>query len=450
MALGAARAAALAGRARGSSGTSLPGKVLLRLDPQAIGKLARGIPGGVNVVSSTNGKTTTCALAASCLRAGGMVPVHNHAGANMAGGIASALLSDGDLTSSGRIGLFEVDEFWLPEVAAALEPTNILISNVFRDQLDRYGELDTIIDRWNASLPSIVGGGTKLLLCADDPGVASLADAVPDGSVTWFGIDDPSTAIPELPHSSDSSKCRRCGTSLEYDIVILGHLGHWRCQRCGNRRPSPDVRLTSAVLDGATGSDLIIEDPEGTHRVRIGLPGIYNAYNALAAWVLSRAAGVAPLPASEGLTAAQPAFGRAERFDLNGSHIGLLLVKNPTGANEVIRTLDAIDGSLNLVIILNDRIADGRDVSWIWDADFEVLADSVESVVCAGTRGSEMALRLAYAGWEESSILVVPDSMAALEHAATSNRGDVWVLPTYTAMTELRKQLESKGLVPAI
>ena len=450
LASAAARLIGLVGRLAGKSGTSLPGKVLLRLDPTAIGSLSARIPNGANIVTATNGKTTTCSLASSCLRAGGLEPVHNHAGANMAGGIASALLADRNLAAGERVGLFEVDEFWLTEVASEVQPRAIVISNVFRDQLDRYGELDTIIDRWKLALPELVEAGTKLILCADDPGVASIASAVPQAEVIWFGIDDPTIAIGDLPHSSDSANCRSCGSDLEYAQVTLGHLGHWSCSGCSNRRPSPTFSLKRLVLDGATGSVLEIEDPSGSHTVRLGLPGVYNAYNALAAWTLASFDGVRPGDIQKGLAEATPAFGRAERFEFLGHPAGMLLIKNPTGANEVIRTLSTQSEPLDLLVVLNDRIADGRDVSWIWDADFEDLAGRVNSVVCSGTRASEMALRLAYAGFGRDSLVVEPDAMEGLRRLGEMAEAGIWVLPTYTAMTELRGRLAAEGVVAPV
>ncbi len=445
-----ARLAAAAGRLAGKSGTSLPGRVLIAIDPDAIRAMSAQIPLGSVVISATNGKTTTAALAAGAMRASGLHPVHNTAGANMAGGVASALLADSGRNRPGSVGLFEVDEFWLPDVGGQLAPKLVLLSNLFRDQLDRYGELDTILDRWHSAAGSLAAAGSRFILCADDPGIASLADSIPAGSVIWFGIEDTSQALPELPHSADAGKCRSCGSDLTYDAVLLGHLGHWRCDSCGRARPQLDYSVSALELDGATTSRLVIEAPDGSHRVRVPLPGIYNAYNSVAAWALASELALEAQAIKEGLESTKPAFGRAERLHLHGRETTLLLIKNPTGANEVIRTLALEGDGLELVVALNDGIADGRDVSWIWDADFEQLEQSVRRVTCAGTRAGEMALRLRYAGFAADLITITPDPLEALDAVARGGSDPIWVLPTYTALLDLRGRLESRGDVEAV
>ena len=266
------------GRRLGTSGTSLPGKILLRLAPKAISGLSGQIPHGCIVVTATNGKTTTCRLASAALASGGLRPVHNSAGANMAGGIAACLVSSDSRTEQNAIGLFEVDEFWIPEVCTQVRPRLLLFGNLFRDQLDRYGELDSILDRWRACLPDLVDSGTRILLCADDPAVASLAEGIKPSSIIWFGIDDAGCGIGALPHSADAGNCRSCGAELVYDEVLLAHLGHWRCADCGLQRPNRDYSLTEVTLAGATTSRLVLVDRAGTpHSIELALPGVYNA-----------------------------------------------------------------------------------------------------------------------------------------------------------------------------
>ncbi|MEI6447709.1 MAG: MurT ligase domain-containing protein [Actinomycetes bacterium] len=445
-----ARFAGAVGRLAGKSGTSLPGRVLLAVDPTAIRSMSAEIGRGSVVISATNGKTTTAALTAGAMRAAALHPVHNAAGANMAGGIAASLLADPERRSPGSIGLFEVDEFWLPEVAEQLDPRFVLLSNLFRDQLDRYGELDSIFERWRTAAGTLALAGTKFILCADDPGVASLADDLAEASVIWFGIEDTSNALAELPHSADAGKCRSCGSALLYDAVLLGHLGHWRCESCGRKRPEPRFSVTDLELEGATSSRLTVDAPSGSQQLALPLPGIYNAYNAVAAWALASELGIDPAAIKTGLESSRPAFGRAEQLELAGRETTLLLVKNPTGANEVIRTLALEGDELDLVIALNDGIADGRDVSWVWDADFEALSGSVRRVTCCGTRSGEMALRLRYAGFEPDSIRVAGDPLEAVDSAARDGNGRLWVLPTYTALLDLRSRLEDRGDVGAI
>jgi UDP-N-acetylmuramyl tripeptide synthase len=444
----AARMIGAAVRASGrGGGTSLPGKVLLRLDPHAIGGLAARLPAGSAVISATNGKTTTAAMAASILTLAGTRLVHNRSGANMSGGVASTLLG----ASSGRrmrgeLGLFEVDEFWLGQVVEELAPRALLLSNLFRDQLDRYGELDTIADRW-AAVVAARAGRSRLVLNADDPLIADLGRNV--AGVSYFGVEDPGVALETMQHAADSTHCRRCGTPYEYAAVYLGHLGLYRCPGCGNQRPVPSVAATDVVLDGTRGAGFTLTTPVGSARVQIALPGLYNVYNALGAAALCLELGADLEQIVTGLARTAAAFGRGENVRIGQTDLQLLLIKNPAGANEVLRTLALEPGELDLLVILNDRIADGRDVSWIWDADWELLADRIATATCAGTRAAELALRLKYAGVPTERLTVVPAPSTALDHALSHGSQRIYAVPTYTAMLALREELSGRGHVGA-
>jgi UDP-N-acetylmuramyl tripeptide synthase len=449
--LAIARAAgALSRRSGRGGGTTLPGRVLLRLAPDAISRLGAGLPGGTTIVSATNGKTTTAGMLASALRAAGREPVHNRAGSNMTWGVATALLSQ-----SGEEGLFEVDEAWLATVAAELEPRLIVLANLFRDQLDRYGELERIADDWAEVVAAHVDR-TALVLNADDPLIADLGrdrELRPRPGITYFGIEDHSHALPELQHAFDAKHCRRCGAPYAYARAFVGHLGHYECPSCGARRPAPDVAATRIELHGIEGSEVDITTPDGDARVRLPLPGLYNVYNALAALAAGLRLEVPLERAAAGLEATEAAFGRVETIEIAGKPLSILLVKNPAGANEVLRTLrleaDSADGAapaLDLWIALNDRIADGRDVSWVWDADFELLAGRVRGVVCTGTRAPEIAVRLKYAGVDPATITVADGIAPSLDRAVAAAKGRVFALPTYTALLELRRLLARRGL----
>ena len=434
----AARLAGAASRRSGRGGTSLPGKLLLRLDPRAIGALSRGLKRS-GVISATNGKTTTAAMVAAILERDGARLVSNRAGANMAGGVAGALLIE-----DGDTGLFEIDEFWLGGLVAELQPSALLLANLFRDQLDRYGELEAIADRWAEVIAA--GHARELVLNADDPLVADLGRERPE--TTFFGVEDTGLASAVLQHASDSTHCRRCGAPYVYDAVFLGHLGHYRCPSCHARRPQPTVTASDVTLDGVRGARFELRTPEGSATVALPLPGLYNVYNALGAAALARALGATTEQIVAGLEAVSPAFGRAETLTLEGHDVSIMLVKNPAGANEVLRTLALEDGEHDLFAILNDQIADGRDVSWIWDADFETLAPRLRRAVCAGSRAPEMALRLKYAGVPEAAIEVEAALPAALDRALTGAPagGRVFALPTYTAMLALRQELVRRGV----
>jgi UDP-N-acetylmuramyl tripeptide synthase len=439
----------LARRAGRGGGTSLPGKVLIRLDPHAIERLAGRLPQGCAVISSTNGKTTTAAMAAAILERAGTSLVHNRAGANMAGGVASTLLQAARRGSAidGQFGLFELDEFWLDRVVPQLRPRALLLGNLFRDQLDRYGELETIADRWAATVAGLPPDA--VLACnADDPLIADLGRQHP--GVRYFGVEDPAMATSEMQHASDSKHCRRCGHAYEYEAIYLGHLGVYHCPRCGQSRPEPTVSAHDIQLHGTRSATFMLHADSGRAEVELPLPGLYNVYNALAAATLCRGLGVSLETIAAGLAEVSPAFGRAERVTIGADELSILLIKNPAGANEILRTLVLEPDELDLLAILNDRIADGRDISWIWDADFEMLAGRARRVTCAGTRAAELALRLKYAGLPSERLTIIPALDAALDaalHAAPDGR--LFALPTYTALLELRSELQRRGHVGA-
>jgi lipid II isoglutaminyl synthase (glutamine-hydrolysing) len=427
----------LAGR---GGGTTLPGKLLWKLDPGAIDVLARRLPQGSVLVSATNGKTTTSAMVAEILRPRLRV-AHNNSGANLVSGIASTLLRAGE----AELGLFEVDEAALPEVARRVRPKALLLGNLFRDQLDRYGELEIVAGRWRTAVAGLPDA--QLVVNGDDPQVGDLARV--HGGARVFGLDDPRRALPELQHAADSKYCLRCGTPYEYAAAYVGHLGDYRCPNCGHARPPLDVVAREIELQGLDGSSFTLHAPEGETRVQLGLPGLYNVYNALGAASLALALGVPVEDVTRGLERFSAAFGRFERIAIGDRRLLMLLIKNPAGANEVVRTLVEAGAPQVAVIALNDEIADGRDVSWIWDVDFEPLADGLEKLVVTGERAAELALRFAYGGLPRERIDVVPSLATALDRGLelTPAGGELTVLPTYTAMLALRRIVAARGHV---
>ena len=443
----AAKAVGTVVRAAGrGGGTSLPGKVLTRLEPHAIGLLGARLARGSAVISATNGKTTTAAMVASVLERAGERLVHNRAGANMAGGVAAALAGAsrrGGRALDGDRGLFEVDEFWLGAVVGELRPRALLLSNLFRDQLDRYGELEIIAERW-AEVVAAHAPGTALVLNADDPLVADLGR---ERDARYFGVEDDALAYAELQHAADSKHCRRCGHPYAYDAIYLAHLGRYHCPNCGQRRPEPAVVARDVELRGIRSAAFTLHAAGEQRRVELPLPGLYNVYNALGAAALCLELGHGLDAVVAGLQAVAPAFGRAETVDVGGRPLSILLVKNPAGANEVLRTLALEGGELDLLGVLNDNTADGRDVSWVWDADWEILAGAVRRMTCAGTRAAELALRMKYAGVPPERLHVVPALPAALDAARADGDGPLYALPTYTALLALRDLLAERGHV---
>ena len=436
-----ARTAGALSRAAGrGGGTTIPGKVLWKLDPGSVDALAARLPQGVVVFSATNGKTTTTAMAAEILGEGRKL-AWNRAGANLMSGIASALVAGG----RADLGLFEVDEGALPEALARTNPRVLALGNLFRDQLDRYGELELVAERWRdavAGLPS----GTTLVVNADDAVVADLADG--RAEAVRFGLDDPRQARPRLQHAADSKYCLRCGALYEFAAAYVGHLGDYRCPQCGHRRPELDVAAREIELRGLLASHFRLSTPIGDAEIELALPGLYNVYNAAAAAALSMAVGASLEDVRSGLARFGAAFGRFERIASGGKSIVLLLVKNPAGANEVVRTLETGVPPV-LVVALNDAIADGQDVSWIWDVDFEPLLEHVGHVIATGDRAAELGLRMTYGGLPPERLEVIPSLESALDRGLglVEAGTELVVLPTYTAMLSLRSILAGRGAV---
>ena len=440
----AARAVGRLSRAaKRGGGTTLPGKLLWKLDPGAVDELAGRLQSGSVLVSATNGKTTTTAIAARVL-AGEHKLAWNRAGANLLSGIGSALLSAG----GADLGLFEVDEGALPEAIERTQPRVVVLGNLFRDQLDRYGELELVAERWRAAAAALPAD-SSLVVNADDSVVADLADG--RERALRFGIDDPRHARASLQHAADSKYCVRCGTPYAYAAAYVGHLGDYACPACGHKRPELDVAARSIEFRGLWASRFLLVTPEGEVEIELALPGLYNVYNALAAASLALALGTSLEQIREGIGAFSAAFGRFERIGAGGKTVVLLLIKNPAGANEVLKTLELGGIPPVLILALNDAIADGQDVSWIWDVDFEPLLARAGRIVVTGDRAEELALRLVYGGLAEERLEVLPSLERALDRGLELvEAGDeLVVLPTYTAMLALRGVLTERGLVPA-
>jgi lipid II isoglutaminyl synthase (glutamine-hydrolysing) len=432
--------AALSRRLGAGGGTTIPGKLLAELDRDAIDRLAARLATGTAVVSATNGKTTTTAMAAEILRPRHKL-AHNAAGANLVSGVASALLSAAD----ADLGLFEVDEGALPELLPRLRPRAICLGNLFRDQLDRYGELELVAERWRDAVAGLPGE-TRLVYNADDPQLAGVGEA--HGRSVAFGLDDPRVARPSLQHAADSKYCIRCGTPYAYAAAYVGHLGDYRCPRGDHARPPLKVAAREVSLHGLERASFRLDTPEGSRRIELGLPGLYNVYNAVAAAALARELGAELDDIAAGLERFSAAFGRFERIAVGGKRILLLLIKNPAGANEAVRTLADGGAPALVVVALNDEIADGRDVSWIWDVDFEPLLPELRTLVASGGRAAELALRFRYGGLDEHAIELEPDLGATLDRGLelTPEGGELVILPTYTAMLGLQRLLAERGL----
>lgn len=466
-------------------GTTLPGKVVLKLWPSATSALAKRLQKGSVVLSATNGKTTTARLLSHCAEAEGASVCANSAGANLVSGVTAALLPLASSEHRCDYGIFEVDEAALPDVAERVAPQLVLLMNLFRDQLDRHGELELIAKRWH-DLAAKLNPRTNLLVNADDPALVALAEGR-EGTL-YFGINDPSVNRGKLPHAADVTRCRHCRTELSYEIHTVGHLGKWHCQNCSWQRPELHYEAKEIARSAAQPSATAISltTPDGTLELATSLPGLHNAYNTIAASAAAHSLGFSSEAIAKAVSETEAAFGRSETLDLDNREIVILLAKNPTGANENIRTVqeaaqqasahepahaEAAAALPTLLIILNDRVADGHDVSWIWDVDYEGLLSCSSRIICSGDRSHELGLRFRYSstdikteadnaetGSTESRmetdpakthppIEVVPSLSTALNRAisVTPAGGTVFALPTYTATLELRAELTSRG-----
>ena len=493
---------ALSRRLHLGGGTSVVGIVAQRLYPDIVGRLAAQLEHGSIIVTGTNGKTTTTGLIAAILSDAGLRVWRNREGSNLMRGVASSLviraLPNGNLRRSGAaISIFEVDEAVVPQMVETIAPRVAIFTNLFRDQLDRYGEVESVATRWMQAVKALPTD-TTLVLNADDPTTAHLGELF-TGKVLYFGIDDPALDLQFQQSASerhqviDTRTCPQCGNDYTYELRFYSHMGHYVCTQCGHKRPQADVRVTKVLSDDFDRLRIHVVSANQKGDIVIPLPGLYNIYNALAAIAASQVLNVDWEPVVTGIEQFKPMFGRGERVQIEGRTLRLLLAKNPTGFNEVLRTLFNEETPRHVLFILNDNIADGRDISWIWDVDFERVVKQTTTLVVGGTRALDLALRLKYAGIAQEEMTIVPATQlrAAKREKVAYNRisrdtknihtgtesvvqeqevkpnrrygvveainsavqqtpaGEtVFVVPTYTGLLEIHRELEQRGLTP--
>jgi lipid II isoglutaminyl synthase (glutamine-hydrolysing) len=439
----------------------LPGHLAERIDPGLVHDLGQAIPNGSVLVTGTNGKTTTTRILAGALRSAGLEVITNPEGSNLLSGIATALLlrTDGRgrlAVSPSAIGVFEVDEGAFRPAVAALSPRLVVITNLFRDQLDRYFEVDFVAQLWRRALQELPAT-TTIVLNADDPQVAYLGEDLA-AKVLYFGLADPQWARPGLEHAADSRRCPKCGRDLVYGLSFYAHLGHYACNQCGWRRPDPRFAAWNVELQGLAGSRSRLATPAGDRTFHLPLGGLYNACNALAASAGASCLGVDMDLVQAAAQGAVGAFGRLERVRVGDKQACVLLVKNPSGFNEGLRLVLSQDGPRWLLAGLNDGGPDGRDVSWIWDVDFEMCRGRIALMAVSGQRARDLALRLKYGGLLDPGpgpvaaappmpLLVEEDMVRAFFAAIerTPPAETLYVLTTYTAMWTLRRELVRRG-----
>ncbi|MEH2422081.1 MAG: Mur ligase family protein [Nostoc sp.] len=408
----------------------LPGSIARRIEPRLLQLLSQQVKNGVILIAGTNGKTTTALLLCTILERKGYRIAHNSTGANLENGLMSALLESTNLLGTLNVdyAILEVDENIVPRVLTPLQPRIILCLNLFRDQLDRYGEVDTISKRWTKVI-STLPVETVVIPNADDPTLSNLGQQLPQ-RVLFFGLNEPEHYLEAIPHAVDSIYCPRCGHSLDYKGVYLSHLGDFTCPKCGFSKSKP-------TLESSKWSQILV--------------GLYNKYNTLAAATAALELGVDEPTIRDTINNFQAAFGRAEDLVINGKRVRILLSKNPVGTNETIRVVTQSTDKTTL-LVLNDRTPDGTDVSWIWDVDTEKLVERGGTLVVSGDRVYDLALRLRYSqkSPESNLNLIVEEDLrqaiaTALEH--TPENETLHILPTYSAMLEVREVLTGRKIL---
>jgi len=405
-------------------GSTWPGHIALKLNPSFISNSFKNSETKIIFVTGTNGKTTTAKMLETILKENGKKVFSNVSGANLLNGIASSLISNSSLLGKidSDFAIFEIDENILPLIVEKIKPNYLISLNLFRDQLDRYGELDSIAIKWQETYKDLVS--TTFILNADDPKIAYLGNGIKNAY--YFGLSDKSLETKESQHASDSMLCPRCGENLSFEYFYFSHLGKWECKNCKLKRPIPD--LNSFPIYPLTGT--------------------YSMYNTLAAALTAKRIGLSNENITNSLANFKPAFGRQEELNVKGTKVKLFLSKNPTSFNESLRTIRE-EKPKNLLIALNDKIPDGTDVSWIWDIDFENFLDTDIKLLLSGDRVYDLALRIKYAGIDREKYQTFEKMEDAVQAGlkAKDKMNTFFILPTYSAMLETRKILTGKKIL---
>lgn len=429
-----------------SGGTSLPGKLAQRLYPQILDHLSGLFR--ITMITGTNGKTTTSRIVASMMEQKGLKVVANKSGANLASGITTTLISA--LTPGGRPrvthALLETDEAAFRTMAPRLKPETVIVTNFFRDQLDRFGELHTTVNNVREGIAKIPGA--VLILNADDSLCASLGRNVPN-RVIYFGMKEGVYPEGNASINSDAAFCIQCKSRYEYSSVTFGHLGHFICPSCGYGRPHTHVECTGILSYDNLGSTIEVSGPDMDITVKLALPGLYNIYNALAGASFGLFLGLGDKEIAAALSGFECGFGRMETISVDDKELKMILVKNPTGFDQVLRYLLTQEKPCVLAFAINDKLADGTDISWLWDVNFEVLglmADRVRALYVSGIRAEDMAVRLKYAGIAPDRIGLEKDYHQLIQNALqlTGSQETCYILPTYTAMLDIRRILKKQ------
>ena len=423
-------------------GTAMPGRYALKICPQLLSILAKNVR--TVAITGTNGKTTCARMIEEAFAAEGKRFFANRSGANLIDGITTEFVINSSITGKNRCdyAVIECDEAASVKVFSQMQPEVIVVTNLFRDQLDRFGTLSNTRESIKKAVLS--APAATLCLNADCSLTSSLAEEVPNSSL-FFGIDKGAAPNREKSEISDGGLCIRCGQEYEFDYINFGDLGGFRCPGCGHSRPKADFAVTDIADQSTQGSTLVMNMQGEKRMVTVNLPAMYNIYNAAAAAAAVTAIGLGAEAAVRALAGFKCGFGRMEQFEL-GAGVRMMLVKNPTGCNLVMEFLQNVKEKFSLVISLNDRTGDGKDISWIWDTDFEqlcALGGRLRRIIVAGDRAEEMRLRLKYAGLDDKAI-ELERSCEKLVAWMEREREPVFIMPTYSAMLDLRTAIVAR------
>ncbi len=415
---------------KNSGGTSFAGKIALKICPNFLSYCKKYVE-KIITVTGTNGKTTTSGILANILENAQNSVIHNVKGANMLTGVANVFSLN--IPKTFNFAVLESDEAYLTKLYDYIKADTLIVTNLFRDQLDRYGELSTTASFIQNAIDK---ASPTLILNADDPLVANFGKN--QENVLYYGFED--VEFFSESHKSLSSAPSEvfnciCGEELKYERQFFAQEGHYFCSKCGYKRPEPDFKCYGKIYDNH--SDLRIEYNGRNYEFRVNLVGLYNAYNALGAISCALKYGISYEIIKESVESYKSIFGRTERRTINGHETLIQLIKNPTGASEVLKTVDL---NSNIIIAINDNYADGRDISWLWDSDFEQLKNAQKLIITSGTRAKDMAVRLKYAGISQDKIIVEEDIKHAIEIASSASEGEkITILPSYTALLKITK-----------
>jgi lipid II isoglutaminyl synthase (glutamine-hydrolysing) len=432
-------------------GTSLPGMIARRIDPNVLKSVVGASKAKKIVITGSNGKTTTARMTAAIADAGGHRVSQNRTGSNLLQGVTSVAVNFADMF--GRLDrdvlLFEIDEATIPAAVPEIQPDVVVITNIFRDQLDRYGELYAVARALNKMLESLPET-SSIVLNGNDPQVANFGSNAKAKRI-FFGLETTEVGTPVPEQSADIIRCIHCDSDFIYEVAYMSHLGIYRCPECGYTLPTLDVAATSVSLapDGEGPSHIKLRTPEGEMKLEIPLPGLHNVYNVAAAIAAATAAGFPLDKAQSALSNIRTAFGRMEKIQAGDKTIYLSFVKNPTSFNLILRLIAQHAGKKHLLLAASHTVVDGEDFAWLWDVDIEEIAGTVLEAVCSGNKPEELAMRLKYAEIPVDKITLIPDREAALDGALKNVEpgGTLYIMSGYTPTQELRRIMQKRGWV---